>query len=155
MPDDEGQEGLLRAFLAGCDVPCPVCRYNLRGLGGPSCPECGARLDLRVGSVDLKLGAWLVSVLAVALPMGFTGILAVVGTIGAGRSAYWPLGDWIRLAALWILMVAYAGGLYAILKGRPRFLRRSAAEQWWRALALGAVMAFTQGGVLWLLFRFL
>ena len=64
----------LKAFLVERDVPCPVCSYNLRSIDRSECPECGARLDLRVGSIDLKLGPWLACVLAVALPMGFTGI---------------------------------------------------------------------------------
>ena len=27
--------------VLACDVFCPRCRYNLRGLPGPRCPECG------------------------------------------------------------------------------------------------------------------
>ncbi len=32
---------MLREFLAGRDVFCPQCEYNLRGLDQPRCPECG------------------------------------------------------------------------------------------------------------------
>ncbi|MEZ6317215.1 MAG: hypothetical protein R3B49_00475 [Phycisphaerales bacterium] len=35
----------LQAWLATRDVPCPGCRYNLRGLASLSCPECGYGLD--------------------------------------------------------------------------------------------------------------
>lgn len=59
MTMPQPQEEVLRVFLTDRDVPCPVCRYNLRGLGSTTCPECGVRLDLRVGSIDLKLGPWL------------------------------------------------------------------------------------------------
>lgn len=38
----------LRAFLAERDVPCAGCGFNLRGLGGPTCPECGMALRLDV-----------------------------------------------------------------------------------------------------------
>lgn len=44
MTDDE----LLRQFLADRDVPCAQCGFNLRGLGGPACPECGMALRLDV-----------------------------------------------------------------------------------------------------------
>ncbi len=36
----------LQRFLAGRDIPCPACAYNLRGLGSPRCPECGAPLSV-------------------------------------------------------------------------------------------------------------
>jgi hypothetical protein len=36
----------LRVYLAGRDVACPGCRYNLRDLTGRRCPECGLTLDL-------------------------------------------------------------------------------------------------------------
>src|SRR4051794_31376393 len=30
------------------DVLCPLCDYNLRGLGEPRCPECGYRFEWSV-----------------------------------------------------------------------------------------------------------
>lgn len=38
----------LRAYLADRDVPCAGCGFNLRGLGGHACPECGMALRLDV-----------------------------------------------------------------------------------------------------------
>ncbi len=38
-PTDDAD--LVRHYLAGRDLPCPRCGYNLRGLGGDGCPECG------------------------------------------------------------------------------------------------------------------
>lgn len=35
----------IRAFLAAIDLHCP-CGYNLRGLGGPNCPECNRPIVL-------------------------------------------------------------------------------------------------------------
>jgi hypothetical protein len=37
---------LVRAFLANRDERCPQCRYNLRGVQTPVCPECAAPLVL-------------------------------------------------------------------------------------------------------------
>jgi hypothetical protein len=37
----------LRRYLADHDVPCPACGYNLRGLEGEVCPECGDVVALR------------------------------------------------------------------------------------------------------------
>ncbi|GIK18332.1 MAG: hypothetical protein DYG93_12645 [Leptolyngbya sp. PLA2] len=47
------REEMLIAFLADRDVPCPRCRYSLRGIAAPKCPECGVvlRLSLRVDAV--------------------------------------------------------------------------------------------------------
>ncbi|MHC5023077.1 MAG: hypothetical protein ACYTGG_04090 [Planctomycetota bacterium] len=39
---------LLQAFLASHDAACPVCSYNLRGVAGSKCPECGHGLALAV-----------------------------------------------------------------------------------------------------------
>ncbi len=70
---------LLQALLATRDIPCPVCAYSLRRITSANCPECGAQLDLRVGSTDLKLGPWLVALLGLALPAGFVGVYALIG----------------------------------------------------------------------------
>lgn len=32
-------------FLAGLDGQCPSCSYNLRGVKGPKCPECGTTIS--------------------------------------------------------------------------------------------------------------
>jgi hypothetical protein len=44
-PNPELDRGFLAKLreLYGCgiDVPCPTCRYNLRGLASRRCPECG------------------------------------------------------------------------------------------------------------------
>jgi len=42
MPDS------FESLIAYRDLPCPQCQYNLRGMRGEVCPECGA-----------KVGAWL------------------------------------------------------------------------------------------------
>jgi hypothetical protein len=70
-----------------------VCRCNLRGIGGGFCPERDARLGLRVGSIDLRLGPWLACLLAVALPAGHLEIFAAVGTRVSLRNPQ-AVGGW-------------------------------------------------------------
>jgi hypothetical protein len=43
---------ILRVFLAGRDTPCPECKYNLRDLASPRCPECSAPIELEVRRGD-------------------------------------------------------------------------------------------------------
>lgn len=40
------RESDLREYLAARDTPCPGCTYNLRGLAGHACPECGRSITL-------------------------------------------------------------------------------------------------------------
>jgi hypothetical protein len=37
----------LADYLAEADVACPMCGYNLRGLAGESCPECGVAVSVQ------------------------------------------------------------------------------------------------------------
>jgi hypothetical protein len=36
----------VAAYLAERDTPCPGCGYNLRGVEGGTCPECGLAIEL-------------------------------------------------------------------------------------------------------------
>ena len=38
---DRGFQAQLRQIYLDRDVKCPRCRYHLRGVPGPRCPECG------------------------------------------------------------------------------------------------------------------
>ena len=41
---DDSRDQKLAAYLAERDVACPGCGYNLRGVTGGVCPECGREL---------------------------------------------------------------------------------------------------------------
>jgi hypothetical protein len=66
---------LLRRYLAGRDVLCPQCKYNLRDLSGTICPECGEELVLRVQPVEPRQAAPLAGVITLSLGAGFNLLL--------------------------------------------------------------------------------
>ncbi|MHC4217015.1 MAG: hypothetical protein ACYSU7_01030 [Planctomycetota bacterium] len=137
---------LLRTLLAGRDITCPVCAYNLRGIESMNCPECGAQLELRVGSSDLKLGPWLTALLGVALPLGFVSIYAVFGFVtviafviagGIGRPSAGEALAGMGVPAL--ICAGYGLLLWRIVRRRRKFWARSRGAQW-RSAVLYAVL---------------
>ena len=143
MSDDgphPGEAELLRTLLASRDIPCPVCTYNLHGNESSDCPECGANLDLRVGSTDLKLGPWLVAVLGLALPLGFVSIAGlfriVIMIVYLADSASAGLrGSYLVFTAIAILIsVGYGILLWRLVRRRRKFWARPRRVQRRRAL---------------------
>ena len=134
---DELESQLLKSLLTARDIACPVCGYNLRAIVSANCPECGAKLDLRIGSVDLKLGAWLVALLALAVGLGFTSILGIV--IGATSALF---GGWdYVLPQLFVLGAASAVlgiGLWVFIARRRKFWKRR--RRFRRYIAVGCVV---------------
>ena len=134
----------LRAHLAGHDEPCPMCEYNLRGLTGTVCPECGEALRLRVSLSEPKMAAYLCGLLGLSLGVGFSGLwfaFMVVAqlTFGAGvsRPPYWILAVLgsqfvIEALAMWVWLV------------RRRWIRRRSRDQRWAlvAAAWGCTIGF-------------
>ncbi len=132
---DELESQLLKSLLAARDIACPVCGYNLRAIVSPNCPECGAKLDLRIGSGDLKLGAWLVALLALAVGLGFTSIVGVI--VAAGQTIYGGPWDYV-LPVLYVLAVAsavFGVGLWGLIARRRKFWKRRPEVQ--RYIAVG------------------
>jgi hypothetical protein len=70
---------LLRRFLAGRDVPCPRCEYNLRDLHGDHCPECGDGLIIRVNMAEPRLAALICGLVGLSAGAGLNGLLLVYG----------------------------------------------------------------------------
>jgi hypothetical protein len=78
----------LLSFVAARDVPCPACGYSLRGLRGACCPECGERLELRVGLSEPRMRLWIGGLVGLAAGAGFNGLLLIYAGImmwGGGR----------------------------------------------------------------------
>ena len=111
----------LLAYLANRDVPCPGCRYNLRGLREASCPECGQALTLAVNLADPATTTLLATV--AGLSAGSSGGGAVILLILIIATMF---GDWapIRLWAVPVATLAIMGPLCIYLMipvGRRRF----------------------------------
>lgn len=93
-PDDEIAEVLSRI-----DVPCPSCGYSLRGLRGPTCPECGDRVDLDAIEAHLRSTGW-----GVLRSPGMFGACLLAGAFSgalvSGSGALVLL--WMTLGVLWV-----------------------------------------------------
>ncbi len=128
---------LLKMLLGVRDIPCRVCGYYLRAITSTNCPECGAKLDLRVGSTDLKLGPWLAALLVVGLPLGFLVGAAILGlAVGIVDN---NLED-LTIAGGLLIPVIIMAGILAML-----FWRRRSIWCWprWRQLLLPLLLLIT------------
>ncbi len=133
---------LLQALLAARDIPCPVCAYNLRRITSANCPECGAQLDLRVASTDLKLGPWLVALFGLALPAGLVGTYAIIGLVYLVVTI--AMGGFDPSLGFMIIPVAVTGAyaflLWRLIRNRRKFWskpRRAQRRSAWLYALLG------------------
>jgi hypothetical protein len=78
--DPPSDEHLLR-FVAGRDVECPGCGYNLRDLRTDRCPECGDQLELGLRLAEPRQGALIGGLVGLAAGAGLGGLLLVFGAI--------------------------------------------------------------------------
>lgn len=53
---DPAFERALRDCIYDRTLPCPHCRYDLRGLTGSICPECGHNVEMHLRVADLSPG---------------------------------------------------------------------------------------------------
>lgn len=128
---------LLVDFLAGNDVPCPRCGYNLRGLRTPQCPECGDTLQLQVGLVDPKLGAFIALLVALCVGFGGSSLLGLIAIANA-TARWWGNPSGILLLVQWVWTAA---ALPFTIRNPQKFRRLEKQQQWTAAgIALGLVL---------------
>ena len=139
MSDDQAASDVeaLVGFLRDRDAWCPACRYNLRGLTSPRCPECGRELRLSVGAIEPFLRAWITLVVAACSAAG-VGVLFGWLVIAHGfPRRYGPKETILRVViAFFMMMVVVAPG---VLVARRRFLKLSKRAQWRIARAVMTV----------------
>ena len=82
----------LIAFLAGRDVLCPQCDYNLRDLRVARCPECGEPLVLRVNLAEPKQGLLIAGLVSLSAGAGLSGLLIIYFLVKVMMHPNW--GNW-------------------------------------------------------------
>lgn len=146
-------EQQLIAYLQTHDEPCPLCRYNLRGLLTPRCPECGNALRLGVSVVEPYLAGWIALVAGLFLPAGLGLILIVVFVIALMRGDVHfsyndlpPLG--VGLVLLHIVLSVPLSVLAIVGRRRfmswPRESQTAVAGFAWAADAVSLILFLSQ-----------
>lgn len=128
MPDapDSSETDLLRRFLAGRDVECPACGYNLRGLANSRCPECNLDIALRVGLVEPRQGAYIAALAGHLAAAGAAVVCLVI--VAAMTIRHGSPGARIHFAVYglpWIMLMVQGGAAAALgrMRGRLWFRR--------------------------------
>jgi hypothetical protein len=118
MADAAPDTPWLAAYVAGRDVPCPICSTSLRDLAGDTCPHCHNPLALALGAVEPHLRAWIALAVATCASSGVGAFLIAI-LLDEGpppkrmRLLYW---------AVWFFTVSTPVGPTVVLT-RRRFLR--------------------------------
>ena len=94
----------LTWYLAGRDVPCPQCAYNLRDLVGNRCPECGDELALQLGLAEPRQKLLIAGLVGLSAGAGMSGLLLVYIAIQLVRDGH--IGSFI-----WRFVVVTGAGL--------------------------------------------
>jgi hypothetical protein len=141
MPDNDAA---LAVWLSTNDAPCPVCTYNLRGLGVPRCTECSAPLHLCVGSDNLIAAPWVIAVLSFGLGIGFDSVVGLILTVMLTVSFFVEGGPppglfqvFIAIAAgFWTLVGLGVLAIWLLFRRRRPWLRRPPRSQWRMAVLI-------------------
>jgi len=138
-------EQQLLHYLAGRDVSCPVCGYNLRALTLPRCPECGQEVTLGVRLVEPYLQSWITMSAAILASAGLGLFIAGIALV----TGEWPpMGNSLAQAAVvYFILAIPLGGLALVM--RRRLLRLPPIVQWLLAtlavlISLAAFVQFCQ-----------
>ena len=124
----DASKNLLREFLALSGRPCPICGYSLVNLESDRCPECGASLELRVASADLRLGSWLLGVIGASVGLGFSIMLSI--PVGLALAFSELSGrEWVVITVHTVSTLLVAGILILVVRTRRRFWIRPRRAQ--------------------------
>lgn len=126
--DTGADRDMLLRYLAGRDVPCPRCDYNLRDLVGDRCPECGDQLVIRVNRVEPRIAALIAGLVGLSAGVGLNGLLLIYAAF-VMRLRNGMAMDFITCNAIGFLVEGIA--LWVWLK-TWRLIRRLSPKAQWR-----------------------
>lgn len=142
---DHSPRTLLQAYLSQRDVPCPGCAHNLRSILLANCPECGMPLYLAIRGKLESTGPQFTRILAMALPLGFNLIFAMLGFIGAMFARSWRDDDWLLLIGFTFFSIVFASGLGWVRSTARAFHQRPHRDQRKRAILTILLALVIQG----------
>jgi len=141
-PDDTA---LLLTYLQTHDAPCPLCKYNLRNLVVPRCPECGRQLELTVGITEPFMLPWTLTTVFVAMAAGI-GIIFIVGSMAHGLPGWHDIPAFPCMAMFYSLLAIPLTAF--LIAARRKFMKLPIAAQYGLATAAFAVNGFLLLGTL-------
>jgi hypothetical protein len=121
---------LVTEFLRDRDVACPTCLYNLRGVEGDRCPECGSPLRLEVAGSISGAFLWLSALLGTSVGT----LIALVSLLAALRDVWRLLDDPQRA-----------------LRVQAGVMSATELPRWPSVIALTAVLSLLSFALAWLL----
>ena len=146
-PADEHE--LLVHYLANRSTPCTRCRFDLRDVREPRCPECGEPIRLQVGAAR-PLIWWFIVAIAPGIFSGIAAsILAIPMTVSLvlGLPGNIPPEIWFAesVGVVSVLLLA------ALLQWRWRFIARSPRRQISIAVSIWGVHALATAFLIFVL----
>jgi hypothetical protein len=142
-------DDLLVAFLTNRTTPCPRCRFDLRDVREPRCPECGEPIRLQVGAAR-PLIWWFIVAIAPGIFSGIAAsILAIPMTVSLvlGLPGNIPPEIWFAesVGVVSVLLLA------ALLRWRWWFIARSPRRQISIAVSIWGVHALATAFLIFVL----
>lgn len=124
-------------------IPCPECRYNLRGLASLRCPECGTPLTIvRDAPQEFLYSAWVSGLagLIVTATIGMFGLLLALGFSFATTF----FGAW-TIASIVLIRYWVRSGHSLLLRQYPDVRRTIIAACWlgWLVVMFLGIVLFS------------
>jgi len=94
------------------------------------CPECECPIELGVSSSSSFLGAWLLALLAFAMPLSFDLLVGLMMTVGVVMSGGENAEGVFLMVSLVTLTMVCVGMLWVLVARKRDWLRMSRRRQW-------------------------